>query len=100
VQIISMKKNLTEEFDNQFAGYKKTNRAHAEKDAVLQKHQEQMDNLDEHIKNMWKTIMVPYIEDWNNNHILDKLDVCDSTAFWRLFSEKNPVYIHLDENKF
>lgn len=55
--------------------------------------------IDDHIFQMWEQVIVPYMEDVGNNMILDQLDAYDARPFWRFFYEKNPVYIHLDENE-
>lgn len=62
-------------------------------------HIERMENLNDHILKMWDDVMVPYLEDFNNNLILDKLDPYDPTPFIKLFCEENFVYKDLEKFK-
>lgn len=48
-------------------------------------------NIDNHIRTLWETVMVPYLENFNERQILDQLTTNDYNKFYEFMIKNNPV---------
>ena len=54
-----------------------------------------LDKMDEHIRNLWDEVIVPYLENYNERQILDQLTVNDYDKFYGYMTSNNEVYKHV-----
>ena len=48
-------------------------------------------NIDKHIRILWYTVMVPYLENFNERQILDQLTTNDYDKFYAFMIKNNPI---------
>ncbi len=48
-------------------------------------------NIDKHIRILWDTVIVPYLEDFNERQILDQLTTNDYDKFYIFMIKNNPI---------
>ena len=55
-------------------------------------------SMDKDIKSIWYTTIVPYIENYNSNYVLNKLTKDDYPKFYKFMVENNPTYNIINDN--
>jgi len=48
-------------------------------------------NIDNHIRILWDTVIVPYLENFNERQILDQLTTNDYDKFYAFMIKNNPI---------
>lgn len=54
-----------------------------------------LNKMEEHIRDLWDSVIVPYLENYNERQILDQLTVNDYDKFYVYMTRNNEVYKHV-----
>jgi hypothetical protein len=57
----------------------------------------EFEKIDDYIHTIWDNVMLPYLENYDSNSILDNMNTCDYDKFYKYMLDNSPAIKHLLE---